>query len=253
MFSIKAASSLFAAALLATFSASAFAAPTYTPLGDSGTLQVTTYAPVLQVSAATVPAPFGPATVTAIPNGFALTYTLNSDFFAAANNAGGGEKQIMSGKLDFNFSFDNAVRLTASLGESGVFNKTGVGEASIFGGMVITSNDAAAEQHGTGLLGNNATFNNANGSWSSFAQVAGVNGFTGLHQSYRVTVDNDLIAFAPPSNSLGSAAIAKKQFTIFLTTDGSIPNGGGPNIPEPASLSLLAVGTMALVSRRRRA
>ena len=44
--------------------------------------------------------------------------------------------------------------------------------------------------------------------------------------------------------------IAKKDFTIIITTDGS--TGSGPPIPEPASLGVLALGTLALLSRRRR-
>src|SRR4029078_12445574 len=107
MVSLKALTGICTAAVLAVAS-SAFAAPVYTQLGNTGTLQVTTYTPTLQVTSATIASPYGTTTpiITVLPGGnFALTFTLDSSFFAAANNAGGGEKDVTAGKLDFQLTF----------------------------------------------------------------------------------------------------------------------------------------------------
>jgi hypothetical protein len=61
-------------------------------------------------------------------------------------------------------------------------------------------------------------------------------------------VDNDLIAESL-AGAPGFASIAKKNFSIIFTTDGS--SGGGP-IPEPASLGVLVLGAGALFLRRRK-
>jgi hypothetical protein len=251
MVSWKAASGLIAAAIVAAFNTTLMAAPTYTQLGDSGTLQVTTYAPTLQVTSATLPGPYGSPTISALPggNGWAINFIPNSNFFAAANNLGGGEKDILSAKLDFRLSFLPAdlgnKTLTVNLYENGLYNEVGAGDASVFGGLIVRADN---EQVGSGLLGNNAVFS-PNGTWSSSIQQLT---FTQQHLNYTFSIDNDLTAFAPGANSLASAVIAKKNFQIIVTTDGS--NGGAtPNVPEPASLSILAVGTLALISRRRRA
>lgn len=237
MVSLNAASGFLAAALMAALSTGVFASPTYTQLGDSGSLRVTTYSPSLQVTSATLSGLYGAPTITALPGdaGWVLNFTLNSNFFAAANNAGGGEKETVAGKLDFNLTFDAPLNLTATLQEGGVYSEVGVGDASVFGGMIITG---GSEQIGSGLLGSNAVFNPANGTWSSSLQL---DGFAGAYQTYRFTIDNDLTAFAPTADTFGSAAIAKKDFQIIIT------------IPEPASLGILGAGALALVSRRRRA
>lgn len=241
MVSFKTMSGLLAAAFLTAVSSSLFAAPTYTQLGNSGTLQVTTFSPTLQVSTATVPAPYGGApTITPIGGGgYQLLYTLDSGFFAAANNVGGGERQSVIGKLDFEITFDAPINLQATMSEAGLYSEVGVGEASVFGGMLITA-VANGQQRGSGLLGNVATFNPANGTWSSSLTV---DGFTQAYQTYRFSIDNDLIAFAPTNNAFGSAAIAKKEFIIIVR----------PTIPEPASLGVLGIGGLALLARRRKA
>jgi hypothetical protein len=46
----------------------------------------------------------------------------------------------------------------------------------------------------------------------------------------------------------GSATVALKDLTITFTSE-----GGGGGIPEPATLSVTAVGRLALMARRRRA
>src|SRR5436189_251931 len=65
---------------------------------------------------------------------------------------------------------------------------------------------------------------NGNGTWNLFDQVTG---FSGQYTAYKISIDNALFAQAlvPLANSQGDAYIAKKDFSILLTTDGS----GAPN------------------------
>lgn len=236
MGSFHAAVGICAASLLTAFVATAQAAPTYTQLGNDGTVRVTTYSPTLTVTNSTLANPYGPLppVISVVPNGWALTYTLNPAFMATTTNAAGGRSENVAAKLDFEITFDAPIQLTANIVEGGTYSETGPGEVSVFGGAVIT---AGAEQRGSGLLGTNAVF--GAGTWSSSAQVTG---FAGQYSTYRIVVDNDLFAYAPTSLVAGTAAIKKDSFTIIITND----------VPEPASLGVLAVGAMGLLVRRRR-
>jgi hypothetical protein len=228
--------------LVAALASTLQAAPVYTQLGNSGTLQVTTYSPSLVITSGTVPSPYGNVapTISAVPGGYKLTFTLSPGFLVNASNVAGGRQEAFLAKLDFQIAFDGPIKLTARMEESGMFGETGQGDASVFGGLVVRSVDGPVEQLANGLLGSNATF--ANGTWSSFAQVSG---FQNAHQTYRLTIDNDLIAFAPPVATPSTAFIRKDTFSIIVT-------GDGPVIPEPGCLSLFAVGATSLLIRRRR-
>jgi hypothetical protein len=238
MGSFHAAVGICAASLLTALAATAQAAPTYTQLGNDGTVRVTTYTPTLTVTSSTLANPYGPLppVISVVPNGWALTYTLNPAFIATTTNAAGGRSESVLAKLDFTITFDAPIQLTANIVEGGTYNETGPGEVSVFGGAVVTA-EGGAEQRGSGLLGTNAVF--GAGIWSSSAQVTG---FAGQYATYRFSVDNDLLAYAPTSLVAGTASIKKDSFTIIITN----------NVPEPASLGVLAVGAMGLLVRRRR-
>lgn len=244
----KSIAGLFAAAVVACISTISQGAFSYTPLGDSGTLTVTTYSPTLQVASASVASPYGTPVITPVASGYKLTFTPSSNFFAAANSFGGGKTSEMTGKLDFLVTFDSAVQLTLNVYEDGLFSKSGSGIVGVAGGAVVAEafNAVSTETHANGNLAGGTTFNAGAGSWSSFLQVTG---FTGAFTTYKISIDNDLLAEALATNDGGTAAIAKKNFAVILTTDGS--TGGGPNVPEPASLGILAIGGLALVARRR--
>lgn len=249
----KALSGILAASVVAVLATAVQAAPIVAPfgsyevLGDSGTLEVTTVSPTLQVTIAPLGSVYGAPVVTSVTaNQYALTFTPSAAFFAAANNAGGTEKSRMAGKLDVQITLDNPQALTTEIKENGLFNTTGNGTVSVFGGAVVQSGDNNAltdETVSNGGLGAATTY--GAGVWSADLVVGT---FANNHNSYRITVDNDLFAQAIADQVVSSANISKKSFTIIITT-----TEGGGNIPEPASLGVLALGGLGLLARRRRA
>ena len=179
-------------------------------------------------------------------NGIALTFTPTSDFIAFASNSSGGKTQTMDGKLDLLITFATPVHMTTNIFEDGIWSTTGIGTKDVTGGVVVSeANDIIpTESHGS-IFG--AENYNASGTWSLFNQVSG---FAGAFTTYKVSIDNTLIVEALASATSSSAFLAKQDFTVTFTTDGS--TGGGPPTPEPASLGVLALGGVALLARRRK-
>ena len=234
------------AAMLA-FGAAAQATPTISSLINTGTLRVTTYNPTTQVSNTTLVNPYGnppQPTITPITSGWVLTFAPSSDFFASGNNFSGSNPKTteVDGHLEFDITFTSPVVLTTNIYEDGIWSTTGAGSKLVNGGVTVkeTNDIILPESHQGGYPA--AAFT-PSGGWTLFTQVGG---FSGSYTSYHVVVDNTIIA---ESMTLGTAFIAKKDFSIVLTTDGT--NGGG-QAPEPASLGVMAVGCLALIVRRRR-
>jgi len=249
------------AAALLGISAVARATPSISLVNSQGSYRITTYNTsnaVTGTASSPVTNPYGaPPGPTITPltggNGWVLTFTPTSDFMAFASNSGGtfGKTVVMDGKLDFNITLDpqsGPQRLTVNDYEDGVYALTGNGTAGVTGGIVVEGLNAslvAVETHNASLP---AETRNGIGGWSDFSQVGG---FTTSFMTYHISIDNNLIAESLSAQSGGSAYIAKKDFTLIITTDGS--NGGGSGAPEPASLGVLATGGLALLARRRRA
>jgi len=232
-------------------------AATMTVLGDTGSLRVVT--PTL-ASNVSIAGPYGtsvfmPVITQTSATAYELDFVPTADFFASASAQPGGQTTTMDGKLDIVVLFPGTpIHLTTNVFEDGLWQTSGTGTVKVNGGLVVTAVDpttfvslgSLGESHGN-------TFGTANfsgdGTWKLFDQVTG---FTGQYTAYKISIDNVLIAqaLAPSPNSQGDAAIYKKDFSLLLTTDGS---GGGGNIPEPASLGVLALGSLALLARRRKA
>ena len=51
----------------------------------------------------------------------------------------------------------------------------------------------------------------------------------------------------------GDSALIEKKGVLIDIGVSTNPNGGAPGTPEPASLGLLGLGAVALISRRRKA
>ena len=251
------------------------AAPTITNLVDSGTLISTTSNPPSN-SVSNVINPYGsltPYSLTPITSGldtigWKVTFYPSSGFSTGSvNNLAGGKSNSFQGLLSFDIEFDTTVHLTTNIFESGIYSAAGNGRAAVnspdlASGAVVTPMDpvvAAPDALGithvfltTALVaptpigpGHNFPANSS-GSWHLYDQITG---FSMAYKKYHVVIDNDLLAESAPSQLPGFATVAKKNFSISFTFDGS---SGGAVIPEPASLSLLAFGTLALLARRRR-
>ena len=249
--------SVIAASVAAVGLGSATAAPLISNLSDTGTLVTTTYAPPSSTSSVPVPAPYGSGmmTITPVSSGWKLSFDPNSGFFASANNLAGGKTSTFAGQLSFDITFDSAINLTANVFEDGIYSTAGNGRVAVnspdlASGIIITTLDAGlTEQRGNSFVSSAVThFNTPTaGTWTLYDQLTG---FSKTYTKYHVVIDNDLLAesLVNPNNAPGFAAIAKKDFSIIITTDGS----GNPNVPEPASLGVLALGAVSLLARRRR-
>jgi hypothetical protein len=232
------------AAGVVTLAGTASAAPSISLLGDSATLRVTTYSPSLQVVSPNVGPVYGtsplPSITTTTSGGvttWKITFTPSSQFFAAANNAGGGKTTELDGKLDIVFTADSAFTLgSAQILEDGIWNTTPNGTVKVSGGLVVT-NQTTSTVNGNSFGAANFA---AGGLWTLSDNLTG--NFGGASNSYRLSIDNALVAEALAGTAGGSGYIAKKDFTIILST-----------VPEPASLGVLALGGLALIARRRRA
>jgi hypothetical protein len=243
-FSRKTLLPLLAAASLALIARPAAAAPTITLLGDSGTLRVTTYSPLQIVSPNVGPiygtSPLPTITTSAQPVlTWKITFNPSSQFIAAANNAAGGKTSELNGALSFIFTADSPFILTSAVAlEDGIWNTTGNGTVDIKGGMIVTN---LTTQTSAGTAFGATTFS-PGGAWTLTNTVNGP--LDAASASYKITLDNTLFAEAlanPTGGGGGSALLAKKDFTIIITA---------AQVPEPASLTLLALGSLTLLSRR---
>lgn len=235
------------AGAIALFAQSTQAATVVNLLGDTGTLRTEYHAPPT-ITSVTLVNPYGapplPALV-AIPNGVSLSFITTADFLASASSASGGKTTTMDGKLDLIITFDAPVKLTTNIFEDGIWSTTGNGTVNVLGGLIVSEADNVVSTESIGNAFPAETYNGS-GTWKLFDQVTG---FVGSYRSYKISIDNTLIAEAI-GGSPGTAYIAKKDFQITFTTDGS--TGGGPPIPEPASLGVLALGSIALLARRKK-
>gem|GEM_PF-1351284 len=146
-------------------------------------------------------------------------------------------QQITDGHMVLNIHFDTPVSLIASIHESGLYTTTGNGFVNVVGGEVVIEaiHPLATESHAATL---DPLFDN--GFWSASATTSA---FAGAFTDYQIIIDNSLIASATD----GSAWIAKKTFALQL-----IPGfETRTSVPEPATLSLLALAAPALLLRRR--
>lgn len=237
--------------------AAAQATPSITLLGDTGTWRVTSYDSLNGITGTgsnVLVNPYGAPPVPAVTplaggNGWSVVFTPTADFMAYASNGGGpyGQSAQMDGKLDFYITLDAPAKLTTNIYENGVDSTSGNGTFSLTGGAVVSGLNlslVAVETHSNSFP---AATPNGTGGWNLYDQV---DTFGSTYSTYKISIDNTLLVSALSSQTPGSAYLAKKDFTLIFTTDGS---SGGGQTPEPASLGVLATGCLALLVRRRRA
>ena len=256
------------------------AVPTVNILTDSGTLISTTHAAPSSTSVQSVARPYGtsdpvfPYTITqvydysgVVPIGYKLTFYPTSGFgTGSVNNLAGGRTVSFAGLLAFDIDFGVEVNLTTNVFESGTYAASGngrvaVNSADLPSGVQVSQLDDLRPNYHEMIsnsfltsavvspfpvgVGHSLPANTA-GDWFLYDQLTG---FSRNYRKYHVVIDNDLLAESVPGDIPGFASIAKRNFSIVFTFDGS---GGDPFIPEPASLGILALGTLSLLASRRR-
>ena len=225
-------------------------AATISVLNDTGSVRVLTPTLFSSVSLNNLygTSPVVPAITLTSDTSYEIDFAPTADFHASAYARPAGQTTTLDGSLDIIVTFSSAIQLTTNIFEDGVYSTSGTGTVGASGGVTVWAVDPQThtkleEFHGNSF--GNPTLN-PNGTWTLFDQVTG---FEDSFSAYMIHIDNTLLAQAllPVPTADGSAYIAKKDFTLVLTSDGS-----GGNVPEPASLSVLALGGLALLTRRRR-
>ena len=127
---------------------------------------------------------------------------------------------------------------------------------------MIEASDAFQNQNGTIIIWNDETEGDTVATHTQFtsmeiviSKLAKGNAFTDTiqydHSSDLKTMQEIYgVAATTPTGFLGGAATATDLSDLFKA--GAIPNAGAGAIPEPASLGVLVLGSLALVTRRRR-
>jgi len=142
-----------------------------------------------------------------------------------------------TGTLVITLHFDEPTSIIALLNEGGGV-ALGNGTVNASGSMTIVGLDSSVAQE-TQSDTFDATF--GGGGWNAEATTLP---FVGYYTDYEITISNTLFAAAPNGYTL----ISKTSLLLQIFASAS----DRPPIPEPASLSLLGLGAVGLLARRRK-
>jgi hypothetical protein len=177
--------------------------------------------------------------ITTTTDSASITFTPSSFFIVKANDSIGTDNWV-NGSFSFMVTFPSAVNLTTSLVESGTYqNNSGTSQVTATVG-VTALNSAETAKYNT-VQNNFNVPSTSTIAWSINNQFSPA--FNDTYTTYLVAVDNVLEAVSTTSNT---TTMDKKFFTI------TVSDGSGGGVPEPASLGVLAMGSLALMARRRR-
>jgi hypothetical protein len=170
--------------------------------------------------------------------------TAGTNNFAASGSS--GTSDTLLAKLTFEVTSSTPMSASAFLTEFGNFSGFGGGFGSVTPSVFILNTNGSLEAPSAPFVDPSQPFiagtSLTTTTWSDSNGAAANTSST----SFIVEIDNDLVAGGP--NPVSNGTIEKKGVTITIGQGGSRPPA-----PEPASLSLLGVGAVALIARRRKA
>jgi PEP-CTERM motif-containing protein len=197
------------------------------------------YSNIVESSITDPPPLFGPPAAGA---GNTLTFTMSA-FTASASD---DSADNTAGALDLTFDADPGTFIgSVSIFESGSFAVTGNGSVSIAGALTLRYLNEATQQivtlgepiHAvTTPLGSFPVAGTRSGNWVGVALID-LDALGIQTRQVIISMDNNLIASAPLG---GTATISKDELTVNVTP-----------IPEPASLALIAAGSLMIAWRRK--
>jgi hypothetical protein len=182
-----------------------------------------------------------------------LTFPALQQFAVSENGDASSHSGLLRAKLSFTVTMPAATSALFNLSEAGIFAGYGGGSGSIVLGAVVTDagGNPVTITPDTGSVTPSIPFIGSTMTQTTLTWTANLNPTSQVPLvTYTVVLDNDLTATAPAVSGAAPATFAdieKKSLTI------TFPGSGSPPVPEPASLGMLALGSLALLARRRRA
>jgi hypothetical protein len=161
-----------------------------------------------------------------------------SNFIAESLN---GIPSIKSDRLEVSLLAHTGYTITGiRITEYGDYGILGTGKVSVSGTMFAANLNAFDVHYGNFISTPTSPIITGTGDWSAQASVTDIN-----WTNFTIVLNNNLMAISSP----GSAAFIEKKVVGAVAIE-LLGSGGGPSIPEPASIVILLIGTAVFLRKK---